>query len=99
MVMLAMVLEQTLVFIKPDALNRGLAGRIITRFEEKGLKIVGSKFMHVADHDLDVHYAHLLGKPFFPALKEYIHSAPSFFLVLEGLNAVDVVRKMVGITH
>ena len=63
------------------------------------MKIVGSKFMHVADHDLDVHYAHLLGKPFFPALKDYLHSAPSFFLVLEGLNVVDVVRKMVGITH
>ena len=94
-----MAIERTLVFIKPDALNRGLAGQIISRFESKGLKIIGSKFVHIPDAKLEEHYSHIKNKPFFPGLRNFIQKAPSFFLVLEGLNAVEVVRKMAGITH
>ena len=93
------MMEQTLVLIKPDGVERGLIGEIITRFEKVGLKIVGMKFIQV-DADLSKkHYSALLDKPFYKGLEEFLTSGPVVALVLEGLHAVEIVRKMVGATE
>jgi nucleoside-diphosphate kinase len=91
-------LERTLILIKPDAIQRGLAGRIITRFEEKGLKIVGIKFMHLGDQLLNEHYSHLADKPFFAGIRRFMQSTPVIALCLEGLDCVETVRRVCGIT-
>ncbi|MCL5795267.1 MAG: nucleoside-diphosphate kinase [Patescibacteria group bacterium] len=92
-------MQQTLVIIKPDGVNRGIIGEIIHRFERKGLKIVGMKMEHLSDTKLDIHYEHHKGKPFFERLKKYMKSAPTILLVLEGNNVVEVVRHMAGPTR
>ncbi|HYP30002.1 MAG TPA: nucleoside-diphosphate kinase [Blastocatellia bacterium] len=91
-------MERTLVLIKPDAVQRGLIGRIITRFEEKGLKLVGIKFMSLTDEILNEHYAHLLDKPFFGGTKRFMQSTPVVAICWEGLDSVDAVRRLCGIT-
>lgn len=91
-------MERTLILIKPDAIGRGLAGRIITRFEEKGLKIVGIKFMQLGDDLLSDHYSHLADKPFFAGIRKFMQSTPVIALCLEGLDAVETVRRLCGIT-
>jgi len=93
-----MGMEQTLVIIKPDAVNRSLVGEIVSRFEQKGMKIVGMKIEHLSEEKLEVHYEHHKEKPFFKGLLEFMSSIPSILIVLEGKEAVDVVRKMVGVT-
>jgi len=90
--------EQTLVLLKPDALQRNLLGRIIERFEQKGLKIVGLKMMQLGDVILDEHYAHHKDKPFFGGLKNFMKHSPIVAMVLEGLDAVKVVRVLCGPT-
>jgi nucleoside-diphosphate kinase len=93
------VTERTLVLIKPDGVQRLLTGRIIGRFEERGLKIVGLKLMHV-DRDLaERHYAVHREKPFFGGLVDFITSSPLVAMALEGPNAIGVVRTMVGATR
>jgi len=92
------VKERTLVIIKPDALQRNLLGEIIHRFERKGLKIVGLKMVQLEDVILDEHYAHHKDKPFFESLKKFMKSSPVVLLVLEGLEAVKVVRQICGAT-
>src|SRR3990167_3355563 len=92
-------MEKTLVIFKPDALNRGVIGEIIERFENKGLKIVGLKMKHLDDPVLDEHYAHLKDKPFFVAYKKFMMRAPSLVMALEGNRAVEVVRAMAGPTY
>ena len=94
-----MKIEKTLVIIKPDAVNRSLIGQIISRFERKGLKIVGLKTILLDDAILDEHYSHLSDKAFFPRLKDFMKQSPSIVMVLEGLNAVEVVRLAAGETH
>ncbi len=94
-----MAKERTLVFVKPDGVQRGLIGRVISRFEDKGLKIVGLKMMKLSEPLVEEHYAHHKDKPFFPRLKEFMTSAPIVAMVLEGVEAVSVVRKMVGVTN
>lgn len=89
-------MEQTLVIIKPDGVNRGIIGEIIHRFERKGLKIAGIKMEHLSDTKLDVHYEHHKGKPFFERLKKFMKSAPTVLIVLEGNNAIEIVRGMAG---
>ncbi|NCP72023.1 nucleoside-diphosphate kinase [archaeon] len=91
-------MERTLVIFKPDSLNRGLVGEILHRFERKGLKLVGLKMMHLNDDLIGEHYFHLKDKPFFPHLKRFMQSAPSVLLVIEGVNAITVVRNLVGVT-
>lgn len=93
------IMERTLLIFKPDALNRALVGEILHRFERKGLKIVGMKMLYLSDSQLDEHYAHLREKPFFPRIKKFMKSAPSILCVLEGNNAVTVVRNLVGVTR
>lgn len=91
-------MERTLIIIKPDAVQRSLLGEIIGRFERKGLKILGLKMMQLGDEKLDEHYSHLLGKPFFPRIKDFMKSTPVVAMVLEGVDAVNAVRIIVGPT-
>ena len=91
--------ERTLVLVKPDGVQRLLAGRIIARYEERGLKIVGLKLVQV-DRDLaERHYAEHAEKPFFGELVEFITSAPTLALALEGESAISVVRTTMGATN
>ncbi|MGC8923983.1 MAG: nucleoside-diphosphate kinase [Candidatus Micrarchaeia archaeon] len=91
-------MERTLIILKPDAINRGLCGSIIARFERKGFKIVGLKMARLTKEVLERHYAHLKNKPFFPDLVEFMSSSPVILGVVEGRNAVEVVRNMCGVT-
>ncbi|TAK03322.1 nucleoside-diphosphate kinase [Patescibacteria group bacterium] len=91
--------QKTLVLVKPDALQRDLLGEVIQRFERKGLKIVAMKFIHLTDDLLDEHYAHLAQKGFFPGLKKFMMQTPVCAMILEGLDAIESVRKIVGSTN
>ncbi len=91
--------ERTLVLIKPDGVQRLLAGRIIGRFEERGLKIVGLKLVRVDRPLAERHYAVHREKPFFRGLVDFITSSPLVAMALEGPNAIAVVRAMVGATR
>ncbi len=91
-------MERTLILIKPDAIQRGLIGRIIARFEEKGLKLAGIKFLRLNDELLNEHYSHLLDKPFFGGTKRFMQSTPVIAICLEGLDSVETVRRLCGIT-
>ncbi len=91
-------MERTLVILKPDALQRGLVGSIVGRFEQKGLKLVAMRMQALNPDILEQHYAHHVGKPFFPGLKLYMSSAPCILMIWQGLDAVDTVRKLCGIT-
>jgi nucleoside-diphosphate kinase len=92
------VKEQTLVLIKPDAMQRGLVGQIIARFEQKGLKLVAIKMMSLDEAVLREHYAHIADKPFFPGVSEFMQSTPVVAMVWQGLEVVEAVRKITGIT-
>lgn len=91
-------MERTLILIKPDAIGRGLAGNIVTRFEQKGLKIAGIKFLKLTDALLNEHYSHLADKPFFGGTKRFMQSTPVIAICLEGLDCVDTARRLCGIT-
>ena len=92
-------METTLVLIKPSGVQRGLAGKIIARFEQKGLIIAGTKMMQLNDSILREHYAHLVDRPFFPSLERSMQSSPIIALALRGVDAVAVVRAMTGVTN
>jgi nucleoside-diphosphate kinase len=92
------VAERTLVLIKPDALQRGLAGEILSRFEQRGLEVRAAKLVHVDPELAERHYAEHREKPFFGELVEFITSTPTLALVLEGKAAVGVVRTTIGAT-
>ena len=91
-------MERTLILVKPDAMQRGLAGEVLKRFEQRGLKIVGLKLMQIDTALAEQHYAEHKGKPFFEGLVEYITSSPIVAAVFEGTNAVVAVRASVGTT-
>lgn len=90
--------EKTIVLIKPDAIQRGLVGEITSRFERKGLKLVGLKMMALDEVVLREHYAHIADKPFFGGLAKFMQSTPVVAMCWEGLQVVDTVRKITGIT-
>lgn len=90
--------EKSLIIIKPDAISRGLAGKIITRFEEKGLKIIGTKMMFLSEAVLKEHYAHVADKPFYPRIEKFMKSAPVIVMALSGIGAVAAIRTIVGPT-
>lgn len=90
--------ERSLIIVKPDAIQRGLLGEIIHRFERKGLKIIGLKMVQLEDVLLDEHYAHHKEKPFFASLKRFMTSAPVALIALSGINAVKAIRLIVGPT-
>jgi len=91
-------MRRTLVILKPDAVNRCLVGRILSRFEEKGLKIVGMKMERLNVYKLKQHYEHLTNKPFFDELLDYMSSIPCILVVIEGKDSVAVVRRLAGET-
>lgn len=91
-------MERTLVLIKPDAMQRGLAGEIISRLERRGLKITAIRLLKVGKPLAKQHYAEHEGKPFFPGLVEYITSSPIIAAVFEGKNAIAATRQTMGKT-
>jgi len=93
------VTERTLVLIKPDGVQRQLVGRILARFEDRGLKPVGLKLMHVDRSLAERHYAVHQGKPFYAGLVDFITSGPLVAIALEGPNVISAVRVMVGATR
>ena len=92
-------MEQTLIILKPSAVERGLTGEIINRFERKGLFFNGLKMMQLSDAILEDHYAHLKDKPFFPMLKKVMQATPVIVGCVEGKGVVQVVRAMCGPTN
>lgn len=90
--------ERTLVLIKPDGIQRGLIGNVLSRFEMKGLKVAGIKMMTLDEAILREHYAHIASKPFFPGVSNFMRSSPVVALCLEGLDVVNAVRILCGIT-
>lgn len=93
------VRERTFIMIKPDGVQRGLVGQIIERFEKKGFKLVGLKFVWPSEELLQKHYSDLASRPFFPGLVKYMSSGPVVPMVWEGLNAVKTGRQMLGATN
>lgn len=92
-------MEQTLVLVKPDGVQRGLVGEIITRLERRGLKLLGMKFMQVSRELASTHYEAHVGKPFYEGLVGYITSSPIVAMVWEGKDAIQVVRTTMGATN
>ena len=94
-----MAIEQTLSIIKPDAVKKNVIGKIITRFEENGLHLVAGKIIHLTDELASGFYAEHDGKPFFNDLKNFMTSGPVFIQVLEGDNAIQKNRELMGATN
>lgn len=92
-------MEYTLVLLKPDCVQRRLIGQILSRFEQKGLNVVALKMMQVTPDLAKRHYAEHVSKPFYPNLEKFITASPIVALVLEGLEAIRVVREMLGKTN
>lgn len=91
-------METSVVLVKPDALQRSLVGQIITRFEQKGLKLVAIKMVSLSDETLEKWYEHHKDKPFFKYLKSFMQSAPVIAMLWEGVEATEAIRKICGIT-
>ncbi len=91
-------IERSLVIVKPDAVQRGLIGEIISRYEKRGLKVVAMKFEQVSEETAGKHYGEHKGKPFYEGLVSYITSSPSVLMVIEGPDAVSIVRTTNGAT-
>lgn len=92
-------MERTLVLVKPDGVQRGLIGEVISRLERRGLRMVGAKFLQVSHSLAETHYAIHQGKPFYDGLIRYITSSPVLAMVWEGPNAVAAVRQTMGATR
>ena len=91
-------MERTLIILKPDAVQRRLVGRIIQRFEDKGLSIAAMKLMHISRDLAERHYAPHKGKPFYPGLIEYITGGPVVVMVLQGNRCIEIARALMGKT-
>jgi nucleoside-diphosphate kinase len=91
-------MERTLILLKPDCIERRLAGRILTRFEDKGFNIIALKMLRVTPELAKKHYAEHVSKPFYPGLETFITGSPIIAAVIEGLEAIRVVRDMLGPT-
>jgi nucleoside-diphosphate kinase len=93
-----LMVERTAIILKPDCLQRGIAGEIISRFEKKGLKLIAMKLMLIPKENAEYHYAEHIGKAFYGELVEFITSSPSIVMVVAGDNAIKFARKMAGAT-
>lgn len=91
-------MERTLILLKPDALRKGICGKVLARFEDAGLKLRGCKMLRLGKSLLRDHYAHIADKPFYPEVESFMGSLPVIALVLEGENSVARVRDMLGVT-
>ncbi|MFL5691230.1 MAG: nucleoside-diphosphate kinase [Ktedonobacteraceae bacterium] len=92
-------MERTLIIIKPEGVQRGIIGNIVTRFEQRGLKFVGLKLIHITPTLAEQHYGVHKGKPFYPGLVKHITSGPVVVAVVEGPKAISVVRTTMGATN
>lgn len=92
-------MEKTLVILKPSSIQRGLIGKVISRFEEKGLRLAGMKMVQLDDAILSEHYAHLKDRPFFQRVKNSMMSCPVIIQCWEGIDAARVVRALIGKTN
>ena len=92
------MIERTYIMLKPDAIERGLMGAVISRIENKGYKIVNAKMMNLNEEILKEHYAHIADRPFFPAIVEYMTRGPVCAMIVEGENAVKGMRIIMGAT-
>lgn len=92
-------METTLVLLKPSCVQRQLIGEVLNRFERRGLRISGMKMMQLSDEILREHYAHLVDRPFFPSLAASMQASPVVALAISGVDAVQVVRTMTGVTN
>lgn len=93
------MIEKSFVMMKPDAVARRLMGKVLTRFEEKGLKIIAMKLIQIDENLAKTHYGEHSDKPFFNDLVSYIISSPSLAMVIEGDDAISLIRKIVGSTN
>ncbi|WP_312355792.1 nucleoside-diphosphate kinase, partial [Aminipila sp.] len=91
-------MERTYVMLKPDAILKKLAGRIIDRIESKGYRIVDLKIMNLDKNILREHYAHVVEQPFYPSMESYMMSGPVWAMIVEGDNAVQGIRMLMGAT-
>ena len=91
-------MERTLIIFKPDAVQRGLVGEIMTRFEKKGLQIIGAKLMRISQQLAETHYEPHKGKPFYAGLVKFMTSSPVLVVALQGKSAIEISRKMMGAT-
>ncbi len=91
--------ERTLVLVKPDGVQRGLIGKVISRFEDKGLQLVGLKMMNVSDAIVEAHYSHLKDRPFFKSLSNFMQSSPVIAMVWQGVEVISAVRLIAGVTN
>lgn len=92
-------MERTLIILKPDAVQRGLVGEISKRLEQKGLKLIGMKMMRLDSALLRAHYAHIVDKPFYKGIEEFMQSAPVVVMAWQGYECVSSVRTLVGATN
>jgi len=93
------MVEKTLLLLKPDSIQRTFVGEIISRFEKKGFRIIGLKMLKITKELAKEHYSHLTSKSFYPDLEKFMTEHPVIALVIEGKEAVEVVRMMVGPTN
>lgn len=91
-------MQQTLILLKPDAVSQRVCGKVITRFEDAGLKILGCKMVNLSPEVLREHYAHIAEKPFYPSVEAFMSSTPVIALVLEGDDVIAKIRDMLGVT-
>ena len=91
-------MERTFVMLKPDCVQRRLAGRILSRLEDKGMNVIAMKMLRITPELSKQHYAEHVNKPFYPALEKFITGAPVIAMVVEGLEVIRVVREMLGPT-
>ena len=92
-------MQVTLVILKPSAIQRGIMGEVISRFEKKGLQIVGMKMLNLTDSQLELHYSHLVDKPFFGRIKDSMQASPVVAMAIKGVDAVNATRKITGVTN
>ena len=92
-------MERTLVLLKPDCVQRRLVGRVLSRFEDKGFNIIATKMLQVTPELARTHYAEHVSKPFYPGLESFITGSPILALIVQGLDAIRVVREMLGATN
>ena len=92
-------MEQSLVFIKPDGVERGLIGEVLARFEKRGITVKQLELKQLTEDQVKAHYQEHVDKPFFPNLKSYILSGPICLMVLEAPGVISIIRRMVGVTN
>ncbi|NLJ00571.1 MAG: nucleoside-diphosphate kinase [Bacteroidales bacterium] len=92
-------MQVTLVILKPSAVQRGLMGEVVSRFEKKGIQIVGLKMLCLSDEILEEHYSHIKEKPFYGRVKDSMQASPVVVMALKGVDVVNVVRKLAGVTN